>query len=120
MSPPPLTGEGTDIGEKNMENEIILHEIRSFLDGSGRLTALPAKYKKKLLALYYLAEKVEENRHYTESEINDLLDEWSLFHDPATLRREMFNKRLLNRADNGSEYWKGELLPPEEYMAKYL
>ena len=29
--------------------------------------------------------------------MNALLDAWTCFHDPATLRRELYNKRLLNR-----------------------
>ncbi len=70
----------------------------------GCLTAFPAKHKKKLAALWYLAGKLEADRQYTEQEINDLLDEWTLFHDPATLRRELYNKQLLDRT--------AETLPP--------
>lgn len=44
----------------------ILHEISQFLDSDGRLTALPSKHKKKLIALWYLAEKVQPNVVYTE------------------------------------------------------
>ena len=40
-----------------MEEE--LSGLRPFLDADGRLTALPAKHKKKLLALWYLAGKLE-------------------------------------------------------------
>ncbi len=93
-----------------MEQE--LASLKPFLDTDGRLTALPAKHKKKLEALWYLAEKVEAGRQYTESEINDVLDAWTLFHDSATLRRELFNKRLLNRTPDGSRYWKAEDIPP--------
>ena len=32
-------------------------EIKTFLDGEGRLTAFPAKRKKKIIALFYLAER---------------------------------------------------------------
>ncbi len=74
-----------------------LGELTPFLDESGRLSAFPAKHKKKLLALWYLAGKIEGGRQYSEPEINDLLDEWTLFHDPATLRRELYNKRLVDR-----------------------
>ena len=72
------------------------------------MTALPAKHKKKLMALWYLAGKIEAGRQYTEPEINDLLDEWTRFHDPATLRREMYNRRLLDRCADGSAYWAEE------------
>ena len=104
-----------------MENSWWMREISSFLDESGRLTALPAKYKKKLIAYYYLSTKIAADRRYTEPEINDLLNDWALFHDPATLRREMFNKHLLNRTRDCSLYWRQEeQLPPEEFLTKYL
>lgn len=74
-----------------------LSQLMPFCDANGRLTALPAKHKKKLMALWYLAGKLEAGQQYTQQEINDLLDEWTLFHDAATLRRELFNKRLLHR-----------------------
>ena len=50
-------------------------ELAPFLDEQGRLTAFPAKHRKKLLALWYLAEKIEPERRYTEAQINDLLDD---------------------------------------------
>ena len=92
-----------------MKNE--LSEITPFLDINGRLTAIPAKYKKKLIALWYLAGKFEAGRQYSETEINGLLDEWTLFHDPATLRRELYDKKLLNRTTDCHCYWRTEKLP---------
>ncbi len=90
-------------------------------DGNGRLISLPAKHKKKLLALWYLAGKFEAGREYSEPEINDLLDEWTLFHDPATLRRELYNKRLLDRTPDCRRYWKAEDIPAlEAFIQKYV
>lgn len=74
-----------------------LSALSPFFDPDGRLFSLPAKHKKKLLALWYLAGKLEAGRQYAEAELNALLDAWTCFHDPATLRRELYNKRLLNR-----------------------
>ena len=74
-----------------------LSALSPFFDPDGLLLALPAKHKKKLLALWYLAGKLEAGRQYAEAELNALLDAWTCFHDPATLRRELYNKRLLNR-----------------------
>ena len=68
-----------------MENTF--RELLPFLDGEGRLTAFPAKQEKKRMALWYLAGKIAPGRDYTEGEINALLEEWTCFHDPATLRR---------------------------------
>lgn len=54
--------------------EHALAELSPFLTPDGRLTALPAKHKKKLAALWYLAGKLDAGRQYTEPDINDLLD----------------------------------------------
>ena len=78
----------------------MLSELTPFLDRDARL-----------LALWYLAGKLEAGRQYREAELNGLLDEWTLFRDPATLRRELYNKRLLNRTADGSCYWRADPLP---------
>lgn len=95
-----------------------LSDLAPFLDGNGRLISFPAKHKKKLTALWYLAGKLEAGRLYTESEINALLDEWTLFHDPATLRRELYNKQLLDRTADCRSYQKADNLPAFEVFIK--
>lgn len=98
-----------------------IKELRPFLNEWVQLTALPAKNKKKLMALYYLASKVEKGRDYTEKEINALLNAWSTFDDLATLRREMYNKYLLDRTDDGHRYRAEENIPTlEEFIEKYV
>lgn len=89
-----------------------LSDLSPFFDQDGRLLSLPAKHRKKLLALWYLSGKLEGRRQYTEAELNELLDAWTRFHDPATLRRELYNKRLLDRTADGSRYWLAGPLPP--------
>lgn len=99
----------------------ISRDLLPFLDKNGRLISLPAKHKKKLLALWYLSGKVEAGREYSEPEINDLLDEWTLFHDPATLRRELYSKRLLDRTTDCRRYWKADNIPAlEAFIQKYV
>ena len=103
-----------------MEASMIYRDIRPFLQEDGRLTALPVKRRKQLTALYYLSTKFESDRTYTEGEVNDLLDDWTTFHDPATLRREMYNTCLLERTRDCSTYWRADTIPSlAEYMAKY-
>lgn len=99
-----------------MENKF--EEIKQFLDEEGRLVSLPSKHKKKLVALYYLAEKIAADREYSEPEINDLLDGWAVFGDHATLRRELYNKRLLDRKEDCSRYWKEKSVPPLDEFVK--
>ena len=96
-------------------------ELEPFMDAQHRLTALPSKNRKKLAAIHYLAGKLEAGRCYTESEVNDILNDWALFHDPATLRREMYNKHLLDRSDDGHIYCRADTLPElAVFIAKYI
>ena len=99
----------------------VFPDLMPFLDKDGRLISFPSKHKKKLSALWYLAGKIEADRQYTESEINTLLDEWTLFHDPATLRRELYNRQLLNRTKDCSVYRKADNIPTfEEFLKNYV
>ena len=101
-----------------MEEKI--SELLPYLNERGQLTALPAKHKKKLMALWYLAGKLEAGRQYTEPEINDLLDGWTTFHDPATLRRELYNKHLLSRTEDCRRYWKEATAPLAAFLEEYI
>ena len=104
-----------------MENCGRPNALQSFLNERKQLKLWPAKRKKQLMALWYLAGRLEAGKTYSESEINDLLDEWTAFQDPATLRRELFNHFLLNRTSDGRQYWRAEEIPRlEAFLAKYL
>lgn len=89
--------------------------LRNFLDASGKLTAFPAKRKMKIYCLFYLAQKFETEKEYTEQEINNVLLDWHTFADPATLRRELYDYRFLDRSLDGKVYRLAEKQPtPEE------
>jgi hypothetical protein len=94
-----------------MELNAIIETLKNFLDEGGVLRAFPAKFKMKIYALYYLASKFESGRLYSERDVNELLNQWSGFGDPATLRRELYNKRFLNRKNDCSAYWLEEKTP---------
>ena len=94
--------------------------LKNFLDEQGRLIAFPSKRKLKLYALLYLAEKIEQDKSYTEKEINELLSTWHTFEDPVTLRRELYTHRLIDRDAYGRQYRLEEHRPTlEELEAKY-
>ena len=96
-------------------------DIRGFLDSDGRLTALPAKRRKLLAALSWLADRIPEDRAYTEKEFNDLLYTLHTFGDPATLRRELYDHWLIDREADGTRYRKNPSRPSEnELYEKYL
>jgi hypothetical protein len=80
-------------------------ELKNHLDSEGRLTLWPSKRALQLAALDYLASKFEANRVYSEKEVNALLNQHHTFNDVALLRRELYERGLLNRAKDGSEYW---------------
>ena len=87
-------------------------------DGSRRC---PPSAKKALAAVYYAGSKLEAGREYTESEINDVIDDWTAYHDPATLRRELYNCGLLNRTADGRKYWLADEIPSYvDFMARHL
>lgn len=93
----------------------LAHILRNFLDASGKLTAFPAKRKMKIYCLFYLAQKFETEKEYTEQEINNVLLDWHTFADPATLRRELYDYRFLDRSLDGKVYRLAEKQPtPEE------
>ena len=95
-----------------------MHEqIRNFLDTEGRLTLFPGKRKKKICALFYLAEKFEAGRAYTEREINEVLLRWHAFGDPATLRRELYDYHFLDRSPDGRVY---RLSQPQPVMEELV
>ncbi|MCC5639292.1 DUF2087 domain-containing protein [Nostoc sp. CHAB 5844] len=83
-------------------------ELQSYLDAQGRVKEWPSKRNKgkfQRLVLEYLATKFEVGIIYTEKEVNVILNEHHTFGDPALLRREMFERRLINREQDGSAYW---------------
>lgn len=80
-------------------------KLKSFLDEEGKLKLYPSKRKSKHLALTYLASKFENDKLYTEKEVNNLLNSWHTFQDPCLLRRELFDNYFLGRESNGSRYW---------------
>ena len=105
-------------GDWNMAE--IAFELRPFLNKQGQLISLPAKNQKKLLAIWYLAERIPARRTFTEAEINDAIDDQTTFRDHATLRRELYNHHLLDRTNDGKTYWKEETeLTLPEFLAKY-
>ncbi|UCF09452.1 MAG: DUF2087 domain-containing protein [Candidatus Bipolaricaulota bacterium] len=68
--------------------------LQTFLDGD-RLRRLPAKRKKRMVVLEWLAERFEPARSYTESEVNAIL---SRHHpDVATIRRELVWNEFMDR-----------------------
>jgi hypothetical protein len=101
-----LSGADTLTRPQEAHDETQPQELRRFLDSSGRLTMWPpAKQRDKLLILEYLAAFFEQERSYSEKEVNELLMRHSTFKDSAALRRALYEYRFMNRTRDGSIYW---------------
>lgn len=83
-----------------------LKKLAVFYDSEGRLTQCPRKQSLRILALEKIAECFEKGRKYTEREVNEIILRNITFSDYATIRREMFDLRLIDRLSDGSEYWR--------------
>jgi hypothetical protein len=84
-------------------------DLKEYLDTDGRLMLWPSprnKKKQQYRALEYLASKFAFNHDYTEREVNELLNRWHTFEDPAMLRRELIVERYLDRVKDGTRYWR--------------
>ena len=90
--------------------------LRNFLDSGGKLTAFPARRKMKIYCLLYLSGKFEAGKAYSEREINEELLTWHTFSDPATLRRELYDYRFLDRSRDGKVYRLAQKQPTAEEL----
>jgi len=94
-----------------MDISFLQGELKNFLDSDGRLKSYPSKHRLKTISLFYLASKLEFGKRYTEKELNQILCDWHTFEDWAMLRRDLYDKRFLDREPNCSYYWLEENQP---------
>ena len=78
--------------------------IASFIDYDGKLITMPAKKKRQLYAIWYIASKIDSGKTYTEREINEVINSLTVFKDPATVRRQMYDRFLLDRSPDCKQY----------------
>lgn len=79
-------------------------EKKFFPEGlDGRLAKFPRKEKQKLATLRVLIQRFENEKTYTEKEINHVLKD--AYEDFVTLRRYLIEYGFLDRKDDGSAYW---------------
>lgn len=81
--------------------------LKGYFNDKGLLEMMPGKKQKKKLELMlqYLAEQFKPGIKYTEKEVNDILNRYHSFKDPATLRRLMFGSKIFGRTIDGRQYW---------------
>jgi predicted transcriptional regulator len=78
--------------------------VEDFSNPDGRLKTIPSQRKKLEAVLQYVVQAIEQDVLYNEKQLNEIL---SRFHeDTASLRRELVANGLMQRADDGSAYWR--------------
>ena len=87
-----------------MEEEMI-RKYRYLLSEDGKVRRWPKKNHEKQFVLEYLQSKFARETRIPEKQVNAIIQEWHLFEDHALLRREMFERGLMNRTRDGREYW---------------
>lgn len=86
-------------------------------DADGRLVRLPHKFSVQQTVMWVLWTRFAARRDYTEKEVNAILNAQHTFGDPATLRRELVNMKLLGRESDCSRYWKEPRRPDADTRA---
>lgn len=104
-----IFAKGAEVMEEvTKDNSLQESVLRNFFAKDGRLRQIPAQYKKKLIALQYMVEKLEPGVVYSEKEINEFIKQ---FHDDfATIRREFIMHQFMYRENdkytlNPREIW---------------
>ena len=82
------------------------NELKGFLNAEKKLKIWPSKPDKKQLAMEFIAAKFEFDKEYLEKEVSEIIKAHHTFNDHPMLRRELINRKLLDRTPNGAKYWK--------------
>lgn len=86
-------------------------------DASGRMVRLPSRRGLQALCFWALWARLPADEALNERAINEALNRWHLFGDPALLRRDLVGAGLLRRNADGSDYRRIERKPPAEARA---
>jgi len=90
--------------------------VRHF-DGDGRLLRWPSRRALQELCLWALWSRMPAGETLSEREMNDHLNAWHDFGDPALLRRDLVEMGHFRRNRDGSDYRRIERPPPAEAHA---
>ncbi|HKW73494.1 MAG TPA: DUF2087 domain-containing protein [Candidatus Dormibacteraeota bacterium] len=85
--------------------------LENFVDGAGRLIAIPVQRKKRLAVLRWIVEDFQTGRLYVEAEVNRIITR--RHPDFASLRRFLVDEELMQR--KRGVYWRTGSLPNVGY-----
>lgn len=73
----------------------------------GRIVQIPARHKKRMVVLQWLADHFRPAERYSEHQVNELLSRY--YDDRATLRRLLIDTQLMQR--KAGAYWRTGTVP---------
>ena len=91
--------------------------LARYFDAKGRLIQWPGKQCQRIPCLWVLWSRLPARKPLSEHQLNVLLQANHLFADPALLRRELYDQRLVSRTPDCREYRRIEKRPSEEALA---
>ena len=94
-----------------------LRRLLTCFDTQGRLTRWPNKFAAQQTAIWALWSRLPAQRELTEKQVNAYLSASHTYGDPATLRRELVNAKLLWRTVDCRVYRKEQRRPSEDTRA---
>jgi hypothetical protein len=95
---------------------VALKRLTRYFDVNGRWLRWPTKFIDREPCLWVLWSKLPPRKTLTEREINETLLANHRFEDPALLRREMKERKMLTRTLDGREYRRVERKPPHDAL----
>lgn len=81
-------------------------ELHRFVDRDGLVTLWPRRERDREAVLDYLVNKLRRNHLYNEAQVNEVLNQWHTFQDPANMRRQLVDYGYLGRTSSGDRYWR--------------
>jgi hypothetical protein len=78
-------------------NKILTNYIKA-----GKLDTFPSKVKRKIIILEYVIQQFDEDKIFTEKEINEELKDF--YEDFVTIRRALVDFGFMERSSDGSQY----------------
>ena len=94
-----------------------LQRLSRYFDVNGRWLRWPTKFSDQEPCLWVLWSKLPPRKTLSQREINEFLLANHRFEDPALLRREMKERKMVTRTVDGLEYRRVERKPPHTALA---
>jgi hypothetical protein len=94
-----------------------VQRLARYFDVNSRLLRWPRKFSDQAPCLWVLWSKLPTRKTLSEQEMNALLAANHRFEDPALLRREMKERKMVTRTLDGREYRRLERKPPPDAIA---